>query len=71
MSPLAEPVPNEFREDLGVDKIFFAINSFRAPLNHRTMQALLVIDIQNDFCPGGIMEVPDGDQIAVRLPTRQ
>ena len=25
--------------------------------------ALLVIDIQNDFCPGGILAVPGGDQI--------
>ncbi|HYW35882.1 MAG TPA: bifunctional nicotinamidase/pyrazinamidase [Balneolaceae bacterium] len=27
------------------------------------MQALLIIDVQNDFCPGGSLEVPDGDQI--------
>jgi nicotinamidase/pyrazinamidase len=27
------------------------------------MHALLVIDVQNDFCPGGKLEVPDGDQI--------
>ena len=26
-------------------------------------QALLVIDVQNDFCPGGALEVPEGDQI--------
>jgi nicotinamidase/pyrazinamidase len=25
--------------------------------------ALLVIDVQNDFCPGGALEVPDGDMI--------
>ncbi|EAQ25666.1 bifunctional nicotinamidase/pyrazinamidase [Roseovarius sp. 217] len=25
--------------------------------------ALLVIDLQNDFCPGGALAVPDGDQI--------
>ncbi len=25
--------------------------------------ALLVIDVQNDFCPGGALEVPQGDQI--------
>jgi len=25
--------------------------------------ALLVIDVQNDFCPGGALEVKDGDQI--------
>lgn len=27
------------------------------------MEALLVVDIQNDFCPGGALEVPDGDAI--------
>ncbi|HEX5957571.1 MAG TPA: bifunctional nicotinamidase/pyrazinamidase, partial [Hyphomicrobiaceae bacterium] len=25
---------------------------------------LLVIDVQNDFCPGGSLAVPDGDQVA-------
>lgn len=27
------------------------------------MQALLVVDVQNDFCPGGALAVPDGDAI--------
>lgn len=27
------------------------------------MKALLLIDIQNDFCPGGALAVPDGDAI--------
>ncbi len=27
------------------------------------MQALIVIDVQNDFCPGGALAVPEGDQI--------
>lgn len=27
------------------------------------MRALLLIDLQNDFCPGGNLEVPDGDQV--------
>ncbi|NBC03610.1 MAG: bifunctional nicotinamidase/pyrazinamidase, partial [Bacteroidetes bacterium] len=27
------------------------------------MRALLVVDIQNDFCPGGALAVPDGDTI--------
>jgi nicotinamidase/pyrazinamidase len=27
------------------------------------MEALLVVDIQNDFCPGGALPVPEGDQI--------
>ena len=39
--------------------------------------ALVVIDVQNDFCPGGALEVPDGDAvvavinaIASRFPAR-
>ncbi len=27
------------------------------------MNALLIIDVQNDFCPGGALAVPDGDQV--------
>lgn len=27
------------------------------------MKALLIVDVQNDFCPGGALEVPDADQI--------
>jgi nicotinamidase/pyrazinamidase len=27
------------------------------------MKALLIVDLQNDFCPGGALEVPDGDVI--------
>ena len=30
------------------------------------MKALLIIDVQNDFCPGGALEVPEGDTI---IPT--
>lgn len=26
-------------------------------------QALIVVDVQNDFCPGGALAVPEGDQI--------
>lgn len=26
-------------------------------------KALIVIDVQNDFCPGGALAVPDGDEI--------
>jgi len=25
--------------------------------------ALIIIDVQNDFCPGGALEVPQGDQV--------
>ena len=28
-----------------------------------TKQALLVIDVQNDFCPGGTLAVPRGDEV--------
>ena len=27
------------------------------------MEALLIVDVQNDFCPGGALEVPNGDAI--------
>lgn len=27
------------------------------------MKALLIVDVQNDFCPGGALEVPNGDAI--------
>ena len=30
-------------------------------------QALVIVDFQNDFCPGGALAVPDGDTIAGRL----
>jgi nicotinamidase/pyrazinamidase len=29
--------------------------------------ALIIVDFQNDFCPGGALAVPDGDAIAGRL----
>ncbi|MBE1285185.1 MAG: bifunctional nicotinamidase/pyrazinamidase [Rhodobacteraceae bacterium] len=29
--------------------------------------ALIVIDVQNDFCPGGALAVPDGDAIVPRV----
>lgn len=27
------------------------------------MEALLIVDVQNDFCPGGALEVPEGDTV--------
>lgn len=30
---------------------------------HSTTEALIVIDVQNDFCPGGALAVPDGNSI--------
>ena len=32
-----------------------------------TMRALIVIDVQNDFCPGGALAVNDGDAIVPRV----
>ncbi len=29
--------------------------------------ALLVVDVQNDFCPGGALAVPEGDRIIPRI----
>ena len=29
----------------------------------RVKKALLIVDIQNDFCPGGALGVPEGDKI--------
>jgi nicotinamidase/pyrazinamidase len=30
-------------------------------------EALIVIDVQNDFCPGGALAVPGGDQIIAQI----
>jgi nicotinamidase/pyrazinamidase len=27
------------------------------------MEALIIVDVQNDFCPGGALAVPDGDEV--------
>jgi nicotinamidase/pyrazinamidase len=27
------------------------------------MEALIIVDVQNDFCPGGALAVPDGDAV--------
>jgi len=32
-------------------------------LYSRVMQALIVVDVQNDFCPGGALAVGDGDAV--------
>ena len=31
------------------------------------MRGLIVIDVQNDFCPGGALAVPEGDQIVAGI----
>lgn len=33
------------------------------PHGRRAGRALLVVDVQNDFCPGGALPVPDGDAV--------
>ena len=30
-------------------------------------EALIVIDVQNDFCPGGALAVAGGDQVVPRI----
>jgi len=35
----------------------------QAPVDIRPGDALIVVDVQNDFCPGGALAVPDGDQV--------
>jgi nicotinamidase/pyrazinamidase len=30
---------------------------------NEVMKALLVVDVQNDFCPGGALPAPDGDKV--------
>jgi nicotinamidase/pyrazinamidase len=40
----------------------------RAHLHSDPMaEALVIVDFQNDFTPGGALAVPDGDAIASRL----
>ncbi len=29
--------------------------------------ALIIVDVQNDFCPGGALAVPDGDQVVASI----
>ena len=34
------------------------------------MRALIVVDVQNDFCPGGALAVAGGDEIVVQINNR-
>lgn len=36
-------------------------------MTHATNTALIIIDVQNDFCPGGNLAVENGDQIVERI----
>lgn len=37
------------------------------PLTRHRDDLLLVVDVQNDFCPGGSLAVPDGDAVIVPI----
>ncbi|HBK11031.1 MAG TPA: nicotinamidase, partial [Planktomarina temperata] len=34
------------------------------------MRALIVVDVQNDFCPGGALAVAGGDEIVEQINNR-
>jgi nicotinamidase/pyrazinamidase len=34
-----------------------------APISPSSQTALIVVDVQNDFCPGGALPVPKGDEV--------
>lgn len=36
-------------------------------MENEKKRALIVVDVQNDFCPGGTLAVPDGDQVVAPL----
>ena len=36
-------------------------------MNIKKDAVLLLVDVQNDFCPGGALPVPDGDKVVVPL----
>ena len=43
------------------------------PVNITTRDALIVVDVQNDFCPGGALPVPNGDaviEVVLRMALR-
>src|SRR5215471_1165151 len=35
----------------------------RTPPRRKDQDVLLVVDVQNDFCPGGALAVPEGDAV--------
>jgi nicotinamidase/pyrazinamidase len=42
-------------------------NAFEGKTMDRANHALIVVDVQNDFCPGGALAVSGGDQIIPRI----
>ena len=47
----------------GVAVTGFAPSQIQRFIENRIMQALLLVDIQNDFLPGGSLPVPRGDEV--------
>jgi nicotinamidase/pyrazinamidase len=43
------------------------LDRLHLPIIEAIARALLIIDFQNDFCPGGALAVPNGDEIAPRV----
>jgi nicotinamidase/pyrazinamidase len=41
--------------------VYSVVNFFRK--ESEVMKALLVVDVQNDFCPGGALPAPGGDKV--------
>ena len=39
------------------------IDKGTARINNMAKRALIIVDVQNDFCPGGTLAVKDGDQV--------
>jgi nicotinamidase/pyrazinamidase len=31
------------------------------------VQILIIVDVQNDFCPGGALAVPEGDAVVAEI----
>ena len=36
-------------------------------MSNSPKRALIVVDVQNDFCPGGALAVAEGDQVVAPL----
>ncbi|KAF4741751.1 NAD(+) salvage pathway protein [Perkinsus olseni] len=60
--------PTDAHELVDSRRFYFVISSLLALScsdhpTHMTKTALIVVDVQNDFCKGGSLEVPDGDAV--------
>jgi epoxyqueuosine reductase len=68
--PASEPALERASDDpdpIVREHAAWALGRLRERRNAMTIDpkrdALLVVDVQNDFCPGGSLAVPDGDQV--------